>query len=149
MLHTCHVKPWRISHVLTRKRIRCEETSPDTLNFQHHELEHSGIEERADRRYCFVFFWKRGFVGCLFVLILVDLTRNHHHPNREHGSDDPECENGLPALTSILLLQPRQRLHIRAPLPIIEHKPIAQIIDIRAPEQLNRRAHNPRYKQHE
>jgi hypothetical protein len=35
----------------------------------------------------------------LVVLVLIDLTGHNHHPNQEHGSNDPKCECGLPALT--------------------------------------------------
>jgi hypothetical protein len=35
-----------------------------------------------------------GLVG-----VVVDLTRDNHHPDEEHGADDPEGESGLPALT--------------------------------------------------
>jgi hypothetical protein len=35
----------------------------------------------------------------MIVLVLVDLARDNHHPDEEDGSDYPEGEYGLPALT--------------------------------------------------
>lgn len=35
----------------------------------------------------------------LFELVLVHSARDDHHPDEEDGADDPEGEDGLPALT--------------------------------------------------
>lgn len=41
----------------------------------------------------------------VIILVVIDLTRNNHHPDKEHSTDDPETEDGLPALTYESLAQ--------------------------------------------
>lgn len=102
------------------------------------------------------------------VLVRVDLTRHNHHPHEEHTSYDPEGELSLPALTyqivslvlhttttrscqltDIPLLQKRQCVHIRSVAIVVKHICIALIIDVRAGEELYRRADEPCDEEHE
>ena len=44
------------------------------------------------------------------VIIILHLPREHHHPSKQHGSDDLERESGLPQITDGVLRQPGQRV---------------------------------------
>jgi hypothetical protein len=83
------------------------------------------------------------------ILIRINLTRHDHHPHQEHRPNNPKRKLGLPVLTYILLLQPRQRIRIRALVPAVEHVRVTLVVDVRAREKLDRGPDDAGDEEHE
>jgi hypothetical protein len=83
------------------------------------------------------------------ILIRINLTRHDHHPHQKHRPNNPKRKLGLPVLAYILLLQPRQRIRIRALVPAVEHVRVALVVDVRAREKLDRGPDDAGDEEHE
>lgn len=70
------------------------------------------------------------------LLILIHLITHNHHPEQKHYANKLKCPRRLPALTNIVLLQPRQRLETLSLRLSVLHIQIAVPIHIssRTPE---------------
>jgi hypothetical protein len=101
-------------------------------------------------------------------LVRIDLAGHNHHPDQKDGSNDPECEFSLPALTyhktvsktylttlntsqltDIPLLQVCKCIPSWPLGAVAEHICIALIVDIRSRKQLYRRADYACDEEHE
>lgn len=69
-------------------------------------------------------------------LILINLITHNHHPEIKRRPHQQERPPGLPALTDIILHQPRQRLDALSPalLPADIHGAVAVDVALRTPE---------------
>jgi len=112
-----------------------------------HNAKLSGRDNAKPQLKHYDYFIETSHISVIYSRI--DLHCKNEQTNKYHRPYNPEGKGGIPAITYVVLLHPRQRRHGRARLFVSIDIGIATVVNMTLPKKLDPRVHRPRYVQNE